>query len=182
MGAFELVVNAFTIIIVFSIPFALFAYTRYLRYKETIALAERGLLRPQRTRRNRDTLRWGIIIMMIGLGLLCGLWPLGFMASGSDFAAVPEISDTGQSPVADGGSAIPGVPEISDTGQAPVMIGESGAGGLPFGLGPWMALGILPFFFGLALILIYFVNKREGVEEGDNGAIPAHKQVDSGEV
>jgi hypothetical protein len=181
MGAFELVVNAFTIIMVFSIPFALFAYVRYLRYKETMALAEHGLLPPQRTRRNRDTLRWGIIIMMIGIGLICGLWPLGFMTSGSDSAEVPEISDTGQAPAAGGGSAIAGVPEISDTGQGPVMIGESGADGLPFGIGPWMVLGALPFFFGLALVIIYWVNKREGAEAGNDGPIPVHKQVDVGE-
>lgn len=179
MGAFELVVNAFTIIIVFSIPFALFAYTRYLRYKETIALAERGLLRPQRTRRNRDTLRWGIIITMIGIGLLCGLWPLGFMTGGSDDVAVPQYPETGTSPDSgQGGSASPGIPEHPEMD----VPGESRATGLPFGLGPWMALGILPFFFGLALILIYWVNKREGIEEGDNGPIPAHKRVDIDET
>jgi hypothetical protein len=177
MDAFELVVNAFTIIMVFSIPFALFAYVRYLRYKETIALTEHGLLPPQRTRRNRDTLRWGIIIMMIGIGLICGLWPLGFMASGSDFAAVPEISDTGQAPDMSGSDS-EAVPGISDTGQAPVMIGESGGKGLPFGLGPWMVLGALPFFFGLALVIIYWVNKREGAETGNDAPIPVHKRVD----
>jgi len=58
MGGFEVLVTAFAVTMVFSIPFAAFAFIRYLRYKETIALAERGLLRPERTRRNRDTLRW----------------------------------------------------------------------------------------------------------------------------
>lgn len=167
MGAFELVINAITIIIVFSIPFALFAYVRYLRYKETITLAERGLLRPQRPRRNRDTLRWGIIIMMLGVGLLCGLWPLGFMAVSTDIA-VGESASVG------------GVGESDTVG--PVPIGDSGTDGLPFGLGPWMVLGILPFFFGLALVIIHWLNKREGSEEGNDAPIPAHKQIDLDEV
>jgi hypothetical protein len=53
---------------------------------------------------------------------------------------------------------------------------------LPFGLGPWMVLGVLPFFFGLALVVIYWLNKREGGEEANGTAIPAHKQVDLDEV
>jgi hypothetical protein len=169
MAAFELVINAFTIIMVFAIPFALFAYVRYLRYKETIALAERGLLRPQPARRNRDTLRWGIIIMMLGVGLLCGLWPLGRMAS-TDVAV-------------EGPATVDGVGE-SDTVVAPVNtgVGESGPEVLPFGLGPWMVLGALPFFFGLALVVIHWLNKREGSEEGNDAPIPAHKQVDLDEV
>jgi sterol desaturase/sphingolipid hydroxylase (fatty acid hydroxylase superfamily) len=151
MGPLEVFVSIFVIIIIFSIPFAVFAFVRYLRYKETIALAERGLLRPERKRSNRDTLRWGIVIMMLGLGLLCGLWPLGFMAVSSD--AVVE-------------------------GPAPgPAVGESGMSTLPFGFGPWMVLGILPLFFGLSLIIIYWVNKREDAGAGDEEAIPPHKQV-----
>jgi len=175
MGAFESVVNAFTIIIIFAIPFALFAYVRYLRHKETIALAERGLLQPAHRRRNRDTLRWGIIITMIGLGLLCGLWPLS-MADGPE--TVAGVSESGQvaSGESEGSVTVEGV---SESGE--VAIGKSGGSDLLFGIGPWMVVGILPIFFGLALLLIYFVNRREGVEEGDDGPIPTHKPVDSDE-
>jgi sterol desaturase/sphingolipid hydroxylase (fatty acid hydroxylase superfamily) len=156
MGMFEALLSVFVIIIVFSIPFAVFAFVRYLRYKETIALAERGLLRPERRRRNQDTLRWGIVIMMLGLGLLCGLWPLGFMASSSEVA-------------------------IEGPASGPV-VGESGVSSstLPFGISPWMVLGTLPFFFGLSLIIIYWVNKREDAEVSDEEAIPRHKQVELG--
>ncbi len=120
-------------VIVLSIPFLFFAFIRYLRYKETITLAEHGLLRPERPRRNRDLLRWGIVIMMLGLGVSCGLWPLGFMISGSR---------------------------------------------LPFGIGPWMILGSLPFFFGLALVVIHWLNKHENGDEanGRDETIPDHKQ------
>jgi hypothetical protein len=48
-----------------------------------------------------------------------------------------------------------------------------------------MVVGILPIFFGLALLLIYFVSRREGVEEGveegEDGPISSHKLVDSDE-
>lgn len=174
MGGFEVLVAAFAVTMVFSIPFAAFAFIRYLRYKETIALAERGLLRPERTRRNRDMLRWGIIIMMIGLGLVCGLWPLGFMGSGpasdiSGSVAVPMPVD-------------PETAQPPGIGESSIMIDESGADGLPFGIGPWMVLGILPFFFGLALVLIHWVNKREDAVEADDEAIPAHKRNDSDEA
>lgn len=132
MGLFEGVFTAVTIITLFAIPFAVFAFVRYLRYKETIALAERGLLRPERPRRNRDLLRWGIVIMMLGLGVSCGLWPLGFLVAGND---------------------------------------------LPLGIGPWLILGILPFFFGLALVIIHWLNKRENGDESDGEIIPNHKQT-----
>ena len=155
MDILEILIPALAVAIIFVIPFAFFAFVRYLRYKETIALAERGLLRPERRRRNRDTLRWGIVITMLGLGLICGLWPLGFMTVSSDVAVGPAPS----SPV-----------------------GESGVNGLPFGIGPWLVLGILPLFFGLALIIIHWVNKREEVEEGDDEAIPLHKRVELDDV
>jgi hypothetical protein len=73
---------ALSVAVVFGVPFGFFAFVRYLRYKETIALAERGLLRPSRQRRSRDTLRWGIIITMLGIGLTCGLIPAGFLIDG----------------------------------------------------------------------------------------------------
>jgi hypothetical protein len=161
MDIFETLLTVFVILIFFSIPFAVFAFARYLRYKETIALAERGLLRPERKRSGRDTLRWGIVITMVGLGLLCGLWPLGFMTS--------SVHVTGEGPAPE---TVDGEGVIAE-GPAPnPAIGESDVSPLPFGIGPWMVLGSLPFFFGLSLIIIYWVNKREDAEE----AIPPNKE------
>jgi hypothetical protein len=161
----ETLLTVFVILIFFSIPFAVFAFARYLRYKETIALAERGLLRPDRRRSGRDTLRWGIIITMVGLGLLCGLWPLGFMTSSIHIAGEGPATET-----ADGEGVINEEPTPNPA------IGESDVSPLPFGIGPWMVLGSLPFFFGLSLIIIYWVNKREAAGAGDDEAIPPHKQ------
>ncbi|MCP4360878.1 MAG: hypothetical protein GY796_22955 [Chloroflexi bacterium] len=78
--AVEALSIGFTIAIIFGVPFGFFAFVRYLRYKETITLAEQGLLRPERARRNRDTLKWGVVIMMMGLGLTCGVLPIGIVS------------------------------------------------------------------------------------------------------
>ena len=48
----EALVPAVAISFVFLVVFGFLAFIRYMRYKETVALAERGLLRPQRRRRS----------------------------------------------------------------------------------------------------------------------------------
>lgn len=68
-----------------SLPFVLVGFIRYLRFRETIALAQHGLLREERLRSRRprgDTQRWGIIITALGAALSCGLYPIGFVADG----------------------------------------------------------------------------------------------------
>lgn len=50
---------------------------RYLSYRETMALAEKGLVKPERENDNKRTLRWGIIVSAIGLALSLGLYPVG---------------------------------------------------------------------------------------------------------
>src|SRR5262245_23543200 len=78
---------AIVIIAIFLIVFSFAAFARFLRYKETLALAERGLIRPERTSKDgKDTLRWGITITAVGLALCIGLYPFGFLGSvGSRF-------------------------------------------------------------------------------------------------
>jgi hypothetical protein len=68
------------IVAVFAIIFGFLAFLRYMNYKETIALAEKGLTRPP-GKAGKGLLRWGIVISAIGLALSVGLYPLGF-ASG----------------------------------------------------------------------------------------------------
>ena len=76
----ETLAIGFSTALVFSVPFAFFAFMRYLRYKETVALAERGLLRPESvSQRGRRAHRWGAILIAIGVALTLGLWPIGFM-------------------------------------------------------------------------------------------------------
>jgi hypothetical protein len=72
--------------------FGLIAFFRFLSYREKIALAEKGLVRPGPTRGNgKDTLRWGIVITSLGLALCLGLYPLGFAPdfSGSSSGQFP---------------------------------------------------------------------------------------------
>jgi hypothetical protein len=60
-----------------AIIFGFLAFLRYLNYKETIALAEKGLTKPE-SNSNKRLLRWGIVIIAIGLALTIGLYLIGF--------------------------------------------------------------------------------------------------------
>jgi hypothetical protein len=62
-----------------AIIFGFLAFLRYMNYRETIALAEKGLARPER-RPGRGLLRWGILITALGIALSLGLYPIGFSA------------------------------------------------------------------------------------------------------
>ncbi|NJC96170.1 MAG: hypothetical protein C3F07_11375 [Anaerolineales bacterium] len=57
--------------------FSFLAFLRYMNYKETLALAEKGLTRPE-TRSGKGLLRWGIVITSLGLALSIGLYLIGF--------------------------------------------------------------------------------------------------------
>lgn len=61
------------LVIIFGIP----AFFRYMNYKETLALAEKGLTRPER-KSGKGLLRWGIVLASLGLALSLGLYPIGF--------------------------------------------------------------------------------------------------------
>jgi len=60
-----------------AIIFGFLAFLRYMSYKETIALAEKGLNRPE-IKPGKGLLRWGIVIASIGFALSLGLYPIGF--------------------------------------------------------------------------------------------------------
>ena len=65
------------------IIFGFLAFLLYINYKETIALAEKGLTRPE-TKNKKGLLRWGIEIPAIGIALTIGLYSIGF-SSGDTF-------------------------------------------------------------------------------------------------
>ncbi|RPI32277.1 MAG: hypothetical protein EHM70_09315 [Chloroflexota bacterium] len=98
------------------IIFGFFAILRYMRYKETLVLAEKGLVKPQNYGNGKGVLAWGIAITALGIALCLGLYPLGFAMAPGEF---------------------------------------------PLNFGPWMLIGLIPAFFGLALVLIYIVTHRE---------------------
>lgn len=103
-----------------GLVFGFILLMRFMAYKETLALAEKGLVKPVRNGGNgKGALVWGIIITAIGLATTLGIWPLGLML------------------------------HID----------------VPFGFGPWMLAGLLPTFFGVALILIYILTREDKKEE-----------------
>jgi hypothetical protein len=97
------------------IIFGFFGYLRYLKFKETVLLAEKGLLHPQENGAGKTPLVWGIVITALGMALCLGLYPLGWSFAPGQF---------------------------------------------PLNFGPWMLLGLVPTFFGLALVLIYVLTRR----------------------
>jgi len=62
-----------------AIIFGFIAFMRYMNYKETITLAEKGLTRPEQKTVKR-LLRWGILISGLGIALSLGLYTIGFSA------------------------------------------------------------------------------------------------------
>jgi hypothetical protein len=65
-----------------AIFFGFIALMRYLSYKETLALAERGLTRPEQAA-GRGLFYWGLGITGLGLALSLGLYAIGFAAGES---------------------------------------------------------------------------------------------------
>src|SRR4030095_691418 len=60
-----------------TVIFGFLAFLRYMNYKETLALAEKGLTKPE-SKPGKGLLRWGIIVTAIGLALTMGFYTFGF--------------------------------------------------------------------------------------------------------
>ena len=60
-----------------TVIFGFLAFLRYMNYKETLALAEKGLTKPE-SKSGKVLLRWGIIITALGFALSLGLYFIGF--------------------------------------------------------------------------------------------------------
>jgi hypothetical protein len=75
-------VPCISIVSVLLVIFGFLGFLRYMNYRETIALAEKGLTRPE-TMTKGGLLRWGILITALGLALSVGLYPIGFSSGQS---------------------------------------------------------------------------------------------------
>ncbi len=107
----------------FLLVFGFFAFWRYVQYRETVVLAEKGLVRPAPVSGNDSAaLRWGIVIAALGLALSIGLYPIGFVMNSS----------------------------VST---------------FPLRFGPWMLIGLVPLFFGLALVFIHLITRTRQPEQ-----------------
>jgi hypothetical protein len=106
--------------------FGTIVLVRWFKHREILAMVEKGLLPAQyaqymnasRSRGGRGLLGWGIALVMLGLALMIGLWPIGFTRAGVENP-------------------------------------------YPLGFGPWMLAGLIPLFIGLALLIIYFLTRKE---------------------
>ncbi len=66
-------------VIVFLVVFGFAAYNRYLQHKETMALAEKGLLPAQDPgERTANLLRWGMIFSILGAILVLVMIPFAW--------------------------------------------------------------------------------------------------------
>lgn len=66
-----------SIVSVLLVIFGFLAFLRYMNYKETLALAEKGLTKPE-SKSNKNLLRWGIVLTSLGFALSLGLYFFGF--------------------------------------------------------------------------------------------------------
>ena len=63
-----------------TVIFGFLAFLRYMNYRETLALAEKGLSKPE-THTGKGFLRWGILITALGFALTVGLYLIGFSSA-----------------------------------------------------------------------------------------------------
>ncbi len=70
-------VPCISIVSVLLVVFGFLAFLRYMSYRETLALAEKGLTKPK-SKSNKGMLRWGIIVSALGLAITIGLYLIGF--------------------------------------------------------------------------------------------------------
>ena len=66
-----------------AIIFGFFAFLRYMNYKETVTLAEKGLSQPE-GKTGKGLLRWGLVITALGTALTIGLLFVG-SGTGADY-------------------------------------------------------------------------------------------------
>jgi len=110
-----------------AIVFGTVVLLRWFKHREIMALAEKGLLPAQymSASRGRGLLGWGIALAALGLALMIGLWPIGFV----------------------------------------VRVPHTGESLYPLNFGPWMLGGLIPLFIGLALLITYFLTRKEETSE-----------------
>ncbi len=64
-----------------TVIFGFLAFLRYMSYRETLALAEKGLSKPETHSTGKGFLRWGILITALGFALTVGLYLIGFASA-----------------------------------------------------------------------------------------------------
>ena len=65
-------------VVVFTIVLGFAVYSRYLQHKETLALAEKGLLKDESVEKGKAIFRWGLIFNALGLILILVMIPFAW--------------------------------------------------------------------------------------------------------
>jgi len=73
-------VPCISIVSVLLVIFGFLAFMRYMNYREMLALAEKGLTRPE-SKPNKRLLRWGILVTALGIAFTIGLFLAGFASA-----------------------------------------------------------------------------------------------------
>ena len=127
----EFALCAIPVVLVVAV-FGTIVLVRWFKHREILAMVEKGMLPAQyiaapRRWRGRVLMGWGIALAMLGLALVIGLWPLGFVRMG------------GENPY-------------------------------PLHFGPWMVVGLVPLFVGLALLITDYASQRNRApQEAEEG-------------
>ncbi len=77
------VIPAFVVICALIIILGFVVIMRYINYKENLAMAEKGITRPEH-KNGKGFLRWGIVTAALGLAFTIGLYTAGF-STGDEF-------------------------------------------------------------------------------------------------
>ncbi|MCC7021103.1 MAG: hypothetical protein IT332_15180 [Ardenticatenales bacterium] len=73
---FEFAIPATFTVLFFGLVFAFLGWLRWMRFREMIALADRGFAPADAPNGTNRTLRWALILVALGLALSCGLAPV----------------------------------------------------------------------------------------------------------
>ena len=73
-------VPCISIVSVLLVIFGFLGFMRYINYRETLALAEKGLTKPE-SKPTKRLLRWGILVTALGIAFTIGLYLAGFSSA-----------------------------------------------------------------------------------------------------
>ena len=76
-------VPCISIVSILIVVFGFIGFMRYVNYRETLALAEKGLTGPERLegKNGKGLLRWGVLVTALGTALSLGLYFVGFASA-----------------------------------------------------------------------------------------------------
>ncbi|MFN8423998.1 MAG: hypothetical protein U0470_11690 [Anaerolineae bacterium] len=88
----EIAVPGTFALLFFGLIFGFLAWLRWMRFRETLALADRGFAPADAPNGTNCMLRWSLILMALGLALSCGILPLAFDSIHAFPALIPGLS------------------------------------------------------------------------------------------